>query len=159
MDDKRTEWVSVRMTPEDAKRYKDNSDNYKIQMEIIDEFFVKEKKSLKYDLEQLDGQVLEYRTILLKTRQSLQEAMTEHAKKAEEFWDEIWRSVPSFREKVKSLAEIIRPVVDDVKSLSAAVKGVETYDLEKLTRVVQQFSSMGPKEMEMFKLLVDTYKK
>lgn len=158
MKENKTEIISLWVTPEDAKRIKDNQDNYTLQQTVINELFTKEKKWLETELVQMDDEVLKYRSSLLRIREEFGKAYQEHVKKQEDLWNDIHKSVPSFQSKVQSIVRELEPLSAEVSRIDKALEKVSTYRIKEMLEVVKLIESLDSNKLAMFNSLVENFK-
>lgn len=153
--DKRTEYVSFRVTPEDKKKIEAQNESYKLQIAIINEGFLSEKNWIKNELSTLDDNILQYRAMLLKTREAVLAAQKEHSDKLNEMWDEIAQGIPSFKSKVERIVSELKPISESITQINATIKNQSTYQIESLQKVVESFSRMSETDKQLFNVLLN----
>lgn len=156
---KRTESVFFYLTPEDKKKFDASKDNYDLQLSIINQYFESEKNWIKSEMQQIDDNLLQYRALMLKTREAVKEAHKEHYDKINDFWDDISKSIPSFRQKVENINKELKPIVSELQQIKTLINDTSTYSLERIMLLVDKFSSMTEKDKEFFMVLFEHSKK
>ena len=150
-----TEYTSVYLTKEDKVQFEANKDNYDLQLNIINKYFTSEKKWIKDEMQQIDDNLLQYRALLLRTREAVKEAQNEHYDKINDFWDEIAKGIPSFKDKVEKITEKISPILFELEKIKNMLNNVSTYQLEGIMKLVSTFSNMSNKDKEFFMILFE----
>lgn len=154
----KNQYFSLSLTKTDYKRLSDASDNYKMQLEIIKEMFGSEKNFLRAEFQQMEVELLKYRSYLVTVHQAYTEAQAEHQVRLDDFWNELYKGIPALKEQVKKITNELLPITASVNHLSANLKGISTYDLKEMLSIVERVSGMSTKQVEMFQLLVSTFK-
>lgn len=159
MENKDKEFISLYLPKDLIKQLEGFKDNYKLQSDVIKTFYESEKNNLKQELSQLDDELLKYKAYLLKSRELYKEASDLHYQKLEEFWNEVYKGLPEFKNKVKNISDSLIPLTEELSKVKKAIEGISTYEIKNLIEIVTLVDNLSPEKIKMFNYLIDNFKK
>jgi chromosome segregation ATPase len=143
-----------------ANQIKDLNDK-KMEEEIILKYIDESRSDIKNSLESLDDDLLQYRALMVKTRNAFKEAKEEQLQANYELWENFDKEMPSLQEKIDKVKKAIEPVSNQIKELNEALGDIRSYELKDLLEVIKgisQYLGYDNNAGKILKFLVKNYK-
>jgi len=143
-----------------ASQIKDLNDK-KMEEEIILKYIDESRSDIKHFLENLDDDLLQYRALMVKTRNAFKEAKEEQLQANYELWENFDKEMPSLQEKIDKVKKAIEPVSNQIKELNEALGNIRSYELKELLEVIKgisQYLGYDNNAGKILKFLVKNYK-
>ena len=126
---------------------------------IIKQYIANTSINIQNDLASLDDDVLRYKALMLTAKTAFKTAKEEHLNQVEAIWTKIDESIPSTTAEVKKIVDVLKPLTTELKSISEYLNKIDTYNIEKVFKVLKQFNDLYGEEKKMFEFLVTNYNK
>ncbi len=160
MDRTREEREIVWLPKSLAKKVKDNTDEKLVEQEIL-KYLDDSRKDVRRSLEILEEDVVSYRALMVKARQSFEKAKNEQLDASYKLWEKFDKEMPKLSEKIKTLEEKLSPVKETVDGLEESLKNMSTYRIKDLVELIEKLDSIltaGGETGKMVRFLLKEYK-
>lgn len=162
IEEKRTEYVGMYLTPTMAKQLKDAGDNEVLKDKILKQFVTNETEWLKEEVQNMDEITAIYRAKLLTIRDNFSKAQDIYVEEIEALINNtssaIYPLTAKFDNLKKNIEEIknqTASVSNSIASISKNIDSIEYWKLEKLIDIVEKYNNMSETEKELIKLLIE----
>lgn len=124
------------------------------------EYFNESKRDLKYSLEGLDDDVIQYKALMMKARQSFREAKDEQLQANYDLWEKFDADTKGVSAYVSTIIAQLQPLKQELNEVNRLMQQVHRYDLERLLEIVQRLNGAFQGETgNMLKFLLNNYGK
>lgn len=151
MENKRTEYVSVWVTPEVKREVELNKDNPTIVENIIKRYLSSEKDFVEQELREIDDAAVKYKARLIGIREIFKEANDLYTAEIEEIYE-------SGSKTLKKLDYTIKEVKKDIEYITKEYvqwSNLQLHHMERALKLMETFRYLSPEEKEMLKILMD----
>lgn len=133
------------------------------QEKVFDEYMKGVTESIQRDfrasLEGLDEDATIFTGLMLKVKQAFEKAKNEHLVASEELWEKFEAEIPSTRDKVQKLVDILDPLTKKLTEINSLIGKINTWDINKLNESIALLASSYGKNKEMVEFLVTHFGK
>lgn len=131
------------------------------QMEaLIFKYIDESREDVKLNLETLDDCLITYKAQMINARNKFEEAKNKELEANYAMWEKFEEERPKIQQKVKSLIDELKPLQDELKELKKTLDQVQTYDIERLIKVMKEVNGNFYGETgDILKFLFNNYKK
>ena len=126
---------------------------------LIDEYIDSSKKEFKQSLDNLDEDLIQYQSMMIKTKNKFKEAKEEQVEASYALWEKFEDELPSVEKKTKKIIAKLQPLKEELTEIDDIIKSIQTYDIQKLVEMIKFFNSNIYGETEnILKYLIDNYR-
>ena len=118
------------------------------QLEIIQKYLDRTKRSMAGDLEQMEEDAIRFKGLLLSYKKAYGEALNAHDEAIEKMWAEINKQMPDMKKEVaKAVKQVedVYPALENVQALIADVSGkmsnINTYELTRMVELIEKIEN------------------
>lgn len=149
-------WVSKEFADQ-YKQIESIEEKHKVFEEYLKTVTESSRKEFKANLENLDEDVAIYTGLMLKVKQAFEKAKNEQLSASYALWEKFDTELPSTKQKVDKLIEVLKPLSEKLNELNKTLKSIETYDIDRLIGVVEKLSSLYGTNKEMVEFLIKNF--
>lgn len=106
------------------------------------------KKDIKSEIENMEDSLVEFKAFGLRYKRELEKIYNEQQEQLVNMWEEL-NLGDSLYEKVKEMRSKIKPLIDDVNTVKDGLKGVDTYRIEQLIKVMREYEYLSSSQKEL----------
>lgn len=151
--DKELIWV----TKDQAEFFKSLEDDFK-KADFIQSLIEKTKKQMQNDIENLDEELLEFKSFVIRYSRAFKEAYDAQAINVEKLWEVSTEPVDNIRKQLNLIKSDIKETSKQVEELTSAIGNINTYKIERMIELLNQFKSMSSSDKDIMKVLFETQK-
>lgn len=159
MENKRTECVFFRVTPEVKAEIEMYDDDDKMKEEIIRQYITREKDWLNESLEDFDKSELIYKCALVKIKDSFKKAQEEYSSSIENLLQESSDKERKLREELEKPEKIINELKEKVNGIKDVLESLRIENtmqkLESFISLIERFNNLSSEDKSIIKLLID----
>ena len=122
--------------------------------DILQQYINETQKQIKFDLEELDYEILQYKAKVSKWHRTIKEAYDELSNKGYEIFEKFDEARPSFNRKMEEFIASAKPVKSILNDIEKSIANIDTWQIDKLLELISRISQMSVKEKEMLKFLI-----
>lgn len=153
-DEKRSEIVSVWVTPEVKKELQKFESDDKTKQEIIRRFIKTETDWLEQEIREIDEARIKYEAKLIGIKDSYEKAQNEYVKLVNQIYDNTVKEQKKADQVFDKTEKLIDRVLHRAFELDKKMKSISYYSLEKLIETVQKFQGLDKDSKELIKLMI-----
>ena len=122
--------------------------------DILQQYINETQKQIKFDLEELDYEILQYKAKVSKWHKTIKEAYDELRNKSYEIFETFDEARPSFNRKMEEFIASAKPVKSILNDIEKSIANINTWQIDKLLELISKISQMSVKEKEILKFLM-----
>ena len=153
MESKRTEYVSLNVTPEVKKEIERYADDDKMKEEIIRQYIEREKNWMNDSLKDFDESELLYRCALVKIKDSFKKAQNEYSEAITELYTEAEKQTHDLKNKLSEPRDMLLQMQKELSCFEAEIKGLPSiYTLQSikdLFSIIKTYNMMSETDKEL----------
>ena len=154
MNDKRTESVFIRVTPEVKREFDLAKTNESLQEDIIRRHIKSETSWLEDEMKEIDEAVIKYKAKLITIRDNFAKAQDSYIVEIEKIYTMTNEKTNKIESKIKSINEKIEGSKSLVLSLKDQIGYINTSQLERLLDAVDRYNGFNESQKELVKMLI-----
>lgn len=121
---------------------------------------IKESKfNINNELENLDENILQYRGLMIKSRNEFKKAKEEELDSYYTLWEKYEEDINGIKEKVNEIKNFLSPLKKELKEVEELMNKIRIYDFKELNEVLRIFSSLYGENKKILEFLFENYKK
>ena len=125
----------------------------------IKEYAAQNKKELESYIEGMGEDMLYFRAMMIKARDSFKKAKEEELNAYYSLWEKFDEDRVEIRKKVTAIKEELNPLIQEITELKKLCQSVDTWGISNLVESVSKFKNLYGTEKEMFEFLVNNFKR
>ena len=122
--------------------------------DILQQYIDDTKKNIKFDLDALDDDLLQYKAKVSKWHKAIKEAYQELTDKSYEIFETFDKNRPSFDRKMEEFVASAKPVKAILNDIEKSILNINTWKIDILLELISRISQMSVKEKEILKFLM-----
>ena len=152
---RRTEIISLWVTPEikkEVEKFKDEDDS---KEEIIRRFIKSEVDWLEGEMKEVDEATIRYKARLIAIKDNFEKAQSMHIEQTEQIAQKMYDAIYKLNQMAETTSTKVNGVHEQIREVSKAMEHVSTYNLEKLLDAVERYEKMTDGQKELIKMLIN----
>lgn len=125
----------------------------------IKEYVEQNKKELQDYIEGMDEDMLYFRAMMIKARESFKKAKDEELSAYYSLWEKFDEDRIEIRKKVTAIKEELTPLILEITELKKLCQSVDTWGISNLVESVSKLKNLYGTEKQMFEFLVNNFKR
>lgn len=125
----------------------------------IKDYVAQNKKELESYIEGMDEDMIYFRGMMIKARESFKKAKDEELSAYESLWTKFDEDRYEIRKKVTAIKEELTPLISEITELKKLCQSVDSWGIDKLASSVEKVTQLYGTEKQMFEFLVNNFKK
>ncbi len=152
MDGKDLIWVPKEI----ADKYKEmESDAGKL--EFIEKYIEESRQDLKIDLDGFEDDVLQYRGLMLKAKETFRKAKDEEIQSHYDLWENFEKEKPKVSEKINSIIALLNPLKNELQEFKDLFKSIDLHNLQEIERTLNSIRNLYGENKAMVEFLMKNY--
>jgi hypothetical protein len=147
-------WVPKNVADEYKKMESDAG-----QLEFIEKYIEETRKDLKLDLDNFEDDVIKYRGLMLKAKETFRKAKEEELQANYDLWENFEMEKPAISEKINSIVNLLDPLKNELNEISGILKKIDLYELQNLEKTLNSIHNLYGDNKAMVEFLMLNYKK
>lgn len=127
------------------------------QEKLIKQFFQRSKDNMRFELEDLDESLIQYKGYMLATKQAFEKAKDEQLEAHVQLWEKFEKELPDIEEKTRILTDRLKPLENHLDRLNKRINNLNIYKLENAVELIAKINNMAPETKNIFKFLLENY--
>ena len=121
--------------------------------------YVEFKKRLAMEVEYSSELLDQVRGCYQAQRDEMKKLYEEEGELSYQLWEELDKKRSETHKKIKAVRAETQELKEDLKALKSSLQAIDIYGMDKLLELVRAFNNMDDKSKELFKVLVENYKR
>jgi len=153
MENKELIWV----TKEVAEEYK-ALDSDIVKADLVNELIRRKKISIDGDLESLEDDLIRFKGFASNYANRFKKAYEEQGDKINQIWEDCQEPIDKIHSKTKQMTNSIEKLHKDVKKISDELDNFNTYKIEKVIDLIDQYNRMTDEDKQIFSVILSSGK-
>ena len=153
MNGKELLWVSTEL-----KEAWDKADSDEEQSKIFLKAIEDKKIDVKYQIENLEEDVLLFKGIGIRYKIELEKVYNEQSNQLEKMWED-FNCNDKIAKQAQKIKNTLSPVIEIMKSINKEFDSVSTYKVENLISVIEKFNNMTSTDKKLLEILLNNNRK
>lgn len=154
MEDKRTEYVSIYVTPEVKKEFNLAKDTPALQETILRRFLRSETEFMESEMKAIDDYTIRYKAKLIGIRDAFDKTQDSYIEEIEAINEKVQKTLTKIDTVTRPLNDQCRTILSTIKAINTSIADIDIYKLERLISTVEAYNNMSDSQKELIKLLV-----
>lgn len=161
MSDKELLWVEK----EFAEKVK-QAESVSAQASVVDEILQYKKRNMEYELQELEENMLVFKSVCLNFRKELDKVADLEDEKLQTIIDRTCDIHSKVKQQSKEIAKGLQPITETLNNLesklnklSDKIDGINLYKVSNLLNSLERINTLDENSKDMFKFLVQSYTK
>ena len=137
-------WVS-KSQAEFFKALEDDTKRGDFVLSLIE----KTKKQMINDVENLDDDLLQYKSFVLRYSREFKKAYDEQSINIEKLWEDCTKPADEVRSKANKIKDEIKGIQKLVDETKEQIKSIDFYGIERVIALIDRFNSMTERDKEI----------
>lgn len=125
----------------------------------IHKSYIEFKKRLAMEVEYSSELLDQVRGCYQAQRDEMKKLYEEEGELSYQLWEELDKKRSETHKKIKDVREETQAIKEDLFDLRSSIQSIDIYGLDKLLEIVRTFNNMDDKSKELFKILMENYKR
>lgn len=149
-------WVDKKFAVE-YNKLKSDEEKEKVFEEYLSQLSLETQKEFKVNLESIEEDVAIYTGLMLKAKQAFEKAKNEQLTASYELWEGFEKELPSTKEKVNKIVNILKPLTAELKQINDLLREIDIHNIEGLSKTITDFVNLYGENREVFDFLIKNF--